>query len=67
VNFAANAPGGVSDNGDQFYLLASTAGTAPAFTYGTAVRAGDGSMTYNSLGTADAGRIDSLAGTSRWR
>ena len=63
ISFAANAAGGVSDNGDQFYLLAGTTGAAPTFTYGTAVRGGDGNMVYTSRGSADAGRIDSLAGT----
>jgi hypothetical protein len=67
MNFTANAPDsklsptgeytfGLSDRGDQFFVRAST-DTAPAgaFTYGTAVRASDGSLTYTTRGTADFG------------
>lgn len=53
ISFAANCPGGVSDNGNQFYLLANTDNPAsPAFRWGTAVRAGDGSITYTDRGPA---------------
>ena len=63
MNFTANAPGGLSDRGDQFYVQASTTGGTPAFTFGTAVRISDGSLTYTSRGTADAGTIDSTLST----
>lgn len=53
ISFAANCPGGVSDNGDQFFLLADSNNPAsPTFTWGTAVRASDGSMTYTNRGPA---------------
>ncbi|HKP46899.1 MAG TPA: Calx-beta domain-containing protein [Pyrinomonadaceae bacterium] len=70
MNFTANAPFSglspvgdysfaVSDRGDQFYLRASTE-TNPAgtFTYGTAVRASDGTITYTDRGSADCGSFD---------
>ena len=58
INFTANAPGGLSDRGDQFFLRASTASGGPAFEWGTAVRNGDGSLSYTVRGTADAGTMD---------
>lgn len=50
---------GLSDHGDQFYLQASTsaAGT-PGFTWGTAVRNFDGSLTRTQRGTADGGSFN---------
>jgi hypothetical protein len=74
TSFTANAPNsvmsptgdftfGVSDRGDQFYFRASTDPSQPQFAYGTAVRASDGSITYTSLGNADAGQIDPATGT----
>ncbi len=73
ISFTANAPFsvlnptgeysfGISDDGDQFYLQANNAGTQ-TFAYGKAVRNGDGTITYTSLGTADAGSFNSGAGT----
>jgi hypothetical protein len=75
MNFTANAPfAGVSptgdysfalsDRGDQFWVRASTE-TNPAgdFTFGTAVRNSDGSLTYTSRGTADCGAFDTTNGT----
>lgn len=70
MNFTANAPEsklsptgeytfGLSDRGDQFFVRAST-DTNPAgtFTFGTAVRNSDGSITYTTRGTADSGSFD---------
>jgi hypothetical protein len=58
VNFTANAPAGLSDRGDQYYLEASTQGPT-SFTFGTAVRAGDGSVSYTQQGNC-TGVIDSV-------
>ena len=64
MNFTANAPDsklsptgdytfGVSDRGDQFYVRASTdSNPAGSFSFGTAVRNSDGTLTYTSRGTA---------------
>jgi hypothetical protein len=75
MSFTANAPHAgispvgdysfaVSDKGDQFYVQASTQ-TDPAgtFTYGTAVRNPDGSLTYTSRGNADCGSFDTTNNT----
>jgi len=71
MDFTANAPlasatpagslfsYGVSDLGDQFYVEAATsAAGAMTFTYGTAARGSDGSLTYTPVGTADGGFFD---------
>ncbi len=75
INFAANAPNsvmsptgeytfGLSDRGSQFFLRASTdLDPAGVFTYGTAVRASGGGLTYTTRGNADFGGFDSAAGT----
>jgi len=64
INLTANAPGGVSDRGDQYYLLAdATNPAAIAYTWGTAVRNGDGSLSYTERGGADLGAVDVGAGT----
>jgi hypothetical protein len=64
MNFTANAPGGVSDRGDQFWVKANSDNPAAlAYTYGTAVRNSDGSLTYTSRGTADFGAVDTVAKT----
>jgi len=74
MHFTANAPGAgvsptgdysfaLSDRGDQFFFRASTDGGTPAYTWGTAVRNSDGSITYTQRGTADCGVIDPAAGT----
>jgi hypothetical protein len=67
MNFTANAPDsklsptgdytfGLSDRGDQFFLRASTdTNPAGAFTYGTAVRNSDGTLSYTTRGNADFG------------
>jgi hypothetical protein len=58
MSFTANAPGGVSDRGDQFYVQANSDNPLiPVYTYGTAVRGSDGSITYTSRGNADYGAI----------
>jgi hypothetical protein len=62
MSFAANAPGGVSDRGDQFYMLANT-DAAQTFTWGTAVRDTDGGISYTSRGNCDFGNLDSTNGT----
>jgi len=69
MNFTANAPNsklsptgdytfGLSDRGDQFFVRASTDPSVGAFTFGTAVRASDGSITYTTQGNADSGSFD---------
>ena len=75
TNFSANAPDSVlspsgdysfarSDRGDQFYFRASTDPTQPStFSFGTAVRNGDGSIAYTRQGAADEGLFDSASGT----
>jgi hypothetical protein len=75
MSFAAHAPFtglsptgdytfAVSDRGDQFYVQAdTTTNTAGTFTYGTAVRNSDGSITYTSRGAADCGAFDTTNGT----
>lgn len=70
--FAANAPEtglvsisgntyskGLSDDGDQFFLQASTdASGVPSFKYGTTVRDFDGGTTDTVVGDADSGSFD---------
>jgi hypothetical protein len=67
MNFTANAPFstlsptgdysfGLSDRGDQFYLRASTDPTQSPFSFGTAVRNSDGSITYTKRGDATGTR-----------
>jgi hypothetical protein len=76
MSFTLNAPGttssiaaggftyGVSDRGDQFYVQATTDATGVlSYTWGTAVRNSDGTMTYTSRGAADSGALDPLTGT----
>lgn len=75
MNFAANAPNAVvsptgdysfavSDRGDQFFLRASTDPSVSAtFTYGTAVRASTGAVTYTIAGPADSGLFDPVTQT----
>jgi hypothetical protein len=69
MHFTANAPEmgigpnfdfsyGISDQGDQFWIKAATSAQGvPAYTWGTAVRNGDGTLTYTQRGTA-TGSID---------
>ncbi|HLM58982.1 MAG TPA: Calx-beta domain-containing protein [Pyrinomonadaceae bacterium] len=74
MNFTANAPFAglsptgdysfaLSDRGDQFYFRASTDSGSPVYTWGTAVRNSDGSLTYTQRGTADCGAIDPTTDT----
>ena len=70
--FAANAPEtglvsisgnsyskGLSDDGDQFFLQASTDATGvPSYKYGTTVREFSGGTTDTVVGNADSGSID---------
>src|ERR1700687_4993072 len=74
MNFVANAPFtalsptgqysfGLSDRGDQFYVRASSDPAVPTFSYGTAVRNSDGSITYTQRGTADSGTFDPSTNT----
>jgi hypothetical protein len=70
MNFTANAPFsqlsptgdysfGLSDRGDQFFVRASTDATgAPSYSFGTAVRNSDGTLTYTTQGAADSGSFD---------
>jgi uncharacterized repeat protein (TIGR01451 family) len=69
MNFTANAPDsrmsptgdytfGLSDRGDQFFVRASTDPTLPQFSFGTATRNSDGSMSYSIKGAADSGSFD---------
>jgi len=70
--FAANAPEtglvnisgnsyskGLSDDGDQFFLQATTDATGvPSYSYGTTVREFSGGTTDTVVGSADSGSID---------
>jgi len=58
INFSANALAGLSDRGDQFFLLATTETTTPTFTWGTATRNSDGSFTYTTRAATDVGYFD---------
>jgi hypothetical protein len=60
MNFATNATRrGVSDRADQWFLMAETsAAGVPTYSYGTAVRNRDGTLTYTRRGVADSGRFD---------
>jgi len=74
MNFTANAPDstispagdytfGVSDRGDQFWVAYRTDGATPTVRYGSAVRNGDGTITYLDRGAADGGGVDQVAKT----
>jgi len=60
MHFIANpTKPGVADRGDQWWVAANTdANGNRTFTYGSATRNGDGSLTYTTLGNADVGRFD---------
>ena len=58
VNFSANTIANLADRGDQFFLQASTNTTTPTFTWGTATRNSDGSITYTTRGSTDIGFFD---------
>ncbi|CAN5432448.1 hypothetical protein BH20ACI3_BH20ACI3_35880 [soil metagenome] len=75
MNFTANAPFsqmsptgdytfGLSDRGDQFWVRASTDPTqVSTFSFGTAVRNSDGTLTYTRRGAADSGFFDTANDT----
>ena len=75
TSFAANVPNsvvspngdysfGTSDRGDQFYFRASSdPSQISTFSFGTAVRNSDGSLTYTRRGAANSGLFDAAAGT----
>ena len=70
ASFAVNAPNsvlsadgtytyGISDDGDQFYVVASVGESGDqTFSYGTAVRNPDGTITYTRVGDADVGEFN---------
>jgi hypothetical protein len=60
VNISGNAYSkGLSDDGDQFFVQASTDSTGvPSYQYGTTVRTFSGSTTDTIVGDADFGSID---------
>ena len=60
MNFSTNpTKPGLSDRADQWYVQAETDATGtPSFSYGTASRNTDGTLTYTRRGAADAGRFD---------
>ncbi len=58
VNLSANALAGLADRADQFFLQASTETQTPTFTWGTAVRNSDGSISYTTRGATDVGYFD---------
>jgi hypothetical protein len=72
MSFTANAPFsqmspagdytfGLSDRGDQFWVRASTDPTQQfTFSYGTAARNSDGTLTYTLRGEADGGSFDTV-------
>ena len=56
--FTANAPVGVYERGEMFYLEAATdASASPAFRFGSVARAHNGSLTLTPLGAATGGTI----------
>lgn len=68
VHFTANAPGTVSDRGDQFWMRADADGAGGATsTWGTAERAGDGGFTYTERGLLDPGVVDPETATITMR
>jgi hypothetical protein len=70
MSFTANAPDsrmsptgdysfGVSDHGDQFFVMANTDNdAAPTYSFGTAARQGNGQLAYTVRGAADSGAFD---------
>lgn len=60
MNFSTNpAKPGLVDRADQWFVQAETDDTgAQSFSWGTAARNGDGSVTYTKRGPADAGAFD---------
>jgi hypothetical protein len=62
MNFSTNpSKPGLSDRADQWFVMAETdALGVPTYSWGTASRNTDGTMTYTKRGTADVGRVDLL-------
>jgi hypothetical protein len=60
MNFATHPTRpGLSDRADQWFISAATDLTgARSYSYGTAVRNRDGTLTYTTRGAADVGRFD---------
>lgn len=60
INFASNpSKPGLSDRADQWFLRADSDVTGNrSFSFGTAVRNSDGSITYTTRGPADFGQFD---------
>ena len=69
MNFATNPTvAGASDRADQWYVAAETDPLGVrTFSYGTAARNSDGTLSYTRRGTADAGHFDLNAGTVTMR
>ena len=65
MHFTSNpTKAGIADRGDQWFLEADTdAQGNRSFSWGNAVRNGDGSLTYNRRGNADVGRFDTSNST----
>ena len=74
MHFTANAPDsrasaygdysfGISDDGDQFFLMANTDTGTPAYSFGTATRQSTGQLAYTVRGAADSGSFDTANGT----
>jgi hypothetical protein len=65
MNFSTNpSTPGLSDRADQWFVMAETdASGVPSYSWGTADRNTDGTMSYTKRGAADSGRID-LVGRS---
>src|SRR5262249_14344589 len=56
--FSVNAPNGVTERGQMFYVeVATDASATPAFHFGSVVRAQNGSYTLPPLGNATGGQI----------
>lgn len=60
MNFSTNpTTPGLSDRADQWFVVAETDATGtPTYSWGTAARNTDGSVTYTKRGAADVGRVD---------
>ena len=58
AHFIANAPPGVQERGEMFYVEAATdASATPSYRFGRAARATNGSLTLTPLGAATGGQI----------
>ncbi len=62
INFTANAPGGLSDRGDQFFMRAAAGAGTQTYEWGTAVRVSDGTLAYTVRGLTDVGTMDAANG-----